>query len=424
MADEGIQVYRYEAVSPSGVRIKGRRARMAAFSADAVRQELLDQGFIPIDIRPTARRGLKADLGQLLHRSPKMRVAQLAAFTRELHELLKAGIALPQAFVTLSEDAPTDQLSDVCRDVSGKLRNGVRLGEALSEYPRAFDEIYRAYITSGEKTGSLVQATERLAVMLERQSKMRMKVVSVTTYPMLISGVILLLVIGIIMFLVPQYAEVYASFGAQLPAPTVALINLSKKMPVVLAIAVAVVTGLRLLIMRKVNSSAKAGEWFDRIKFRLPILGKLAHKLALFRWSSTFSGALESGLSQSEALTLAADASGSRWLQAIAPQFVERVMTGHSISELIRDYPRLFPPAMRMMVSTGEDVGEMARMLENAANTIDGEVDMLVATMGAKLEVMLLLFMGVTVGGLLIILYLPILNLTSTIAGGMLDSAS
>jgi len=413
--DETLHTFQYEAITPAGNRIKGSRARMVAYNKEIVRRELIDQGFIPISITQVNPKGLNRTLGQPSAKRLKMKTSVLSAFTRQLHELLRAGIPAPRALNSLAEEAPSAALQELCLDLSTKVSAGIPIGECFAQYPRAFNEIYCAYLTAGEKTGAIVESTGRLAKLLERQAKMRNKIVAVATYPMLVGGIILLLMIGIMVFLVPQFASVYESFGAELPGPTLTLIAVSRRLPMYLALTGGVIFLLRLQFKRAVKRSRKFAINADKVKFRLPLFGKLIHRVTLYRWATTLAGSLEAGLPQTQALEIAAAASGSNWIKRLTPGFIESVTAGRPLSSLIGEAGRLYPPQVRTMINTGEASGELSRLLESASDSMDSEIEAMVATMGSKIEVFLLVFLASSVGAILVVLYLPILSLASSV---------
>jgi type IV pilus assembly protein PilC len=413
--DDGLHTFQYEAITPAGNRIKGSRARMVAYNKEIVRRELLDQGFIPISITQVNPKGINRELGGSSGQRVKMKTAVLAAFTRQLYELLRAGISAPRALTSLAEEAPSPALQEMCMDLATRITSGASLAEAFAQYPRAFNDIYCAYLAAGERTGAIVESTARLAKLLDRQAKMRSKILSVATYPILVGGIILLLMIGIMVFLVPRFAGIYKSFGAELPRPTQVLIDISAKMPQYLAIAGGLIFLTRMQIKRGIKRSKKFAIRVDRVKFRLPMFGKLIHRIALYRWSTTLAGSLEAGLPQTQALEIAAAASGSHWVKAVTPGFVDAITAGRPLSSLITDTGRLFPSQVRTMINTGESSGELPRLLESASDSMDSEIEAMVATMGSKIEVLLLLFLASSVGAILVVLYLPILSLASSV---------
>jgi type IV pilus assembly protein PilC len=392
---------------------------MVAYNKEIVRRELIDQGFIPISITQINPRSLSRSIGQPSTKRLKMKIAVRAAFTRQFHELLRAGIPAARSLTSLAEEAPSAALQELCLELSAQISAGVPLGECFAQYPRAFNDIYCSYLSAGERTGAIVDTTGRLAKLLERQAKIRNKIVAVSTYPLLVGGIILLLVIGIMVFIVPQFASVYESFGAELPAPTRKLIEISQKLPQYLAIIAGSIFLISVQYKRAVKSSAKFAIAADKFKFRLPLFGKLIHRIVLYRWVSTLAGSLEAGLPQTQALDIAAAASGSNWIKRITPGYIESVTAGRQLSSLIGESGRLFPPMVRTMVNSGEVSGELARLLESAADSMDSDIEMIVATFGSKIEIILLLVLAISVGSLLIILYLPILSLAASVSNSL-----
>lgn len=434
------QTFAYEAVSPTGQRTK---AKMTATSARAVAIALKADGWVPIKVTAVKEGGLHTDVGDILGSRPlKFDHRELADFASQLHQLLKAGVSVARALQALGEEAEPKRQA-MCADLADKVSNGIPLSDALSEYPRAFDLIFRAYISAGELSGTLVQTTERLAVMLDRRSKMALKIKSVTAYPKLVSAAIFFIVLGIMLFLVPMYADIYGSFGAELPRPTQILVNISNE---ILPISASfqfdfppiynirfhplspllwgglIFAGIKYALHRT-KDDPQVGIFLDKISYKMPIFGGLNKRNSLFRWASTLAGGIDSGVPLASALELSAKTSGSRWQLAILPDLQDAVRSGKPLSEGLALHRELFPPNLRAMVTTGEVTGELASMLDSVASSIDSEIDALIAGLSAKIEVALLMIMGVVVGALLAVLYLPILNLATTVGSGMSDGA-
>jgi type IV pilus assembly protein PilC len=265
----------------------------------------------------------------------------------------------------------------------------------------------------------------------------------VTIYPKLVAGIIGLLVIGVIIFMVPMYAGLYKQFDAEIAAPTRFVAWLSSILspwhvevrlgfpplsrqanhgwltsPINFASPLLwsflVFAGVRRFLRSQRTNPRIAIPW-NRFVFRFPLFGKLSFKLAAFRWSSTMSGALRAGVRTPEALLLAGRATGSPWHVFVAQQLAEDITAGRHLSDLLVDHPDLFPPQVVAMVVTGERSGEMAEMLDSVAKATTEDIDAHISTLGAKIEVALLVALGVVVAGLLAILYLPILQLVETV---------
>lgn len=445
MADGDLKQFAYEAVSSTtGERVK---AKMQAPTQSAVSAALRAEGWLPIGITEAPTRGLNMDLGDLGKNRPlKMKHTELAAFSRQMHQLLKAGVSVPKTMLAMGEEADP-KIVAMCSDVADKVAAGVPLSNALQAYPGCFDDVFCSYISAGEQSGTLVASTHRLAVMLDKRSQLALKIKAVTAYPKMVGGAILLITLGIMVFMVPSFAKMYAGFGAELPAPTQVLVKISSLLPplklnfgggppfihrqsnhnwlispVNLASPLfwgsAIVIGIKTFL-RNTADDLDVGEKIDRFKFRMPVFGQLNKRMALYRWSSTLAGALNSGVQTYQALDLAARASGSRWIVKVNMELTEAVRSGRLLSTEMTNHTDLFPANIRSMVSTGEQSGELDTMLDSVGAALDDEIDAIVAGLGARIEVVLLMVMGIVVGGLLAVLYLPILNLTTTVSEGL-----
>lgn len=426
--------FNYVAIDPNGQRVKGV---IQGSSEVTVRTALLDDGWTPISIKKAAGGGgLSMNVSM---RKFHLDTYELAEFARQLHQLLRAGLPVPQALETMAQQSEP-QLAEVCLDVAHQVISGVPLAGAFRAHPNVFDDVFCSYVTAGEQGGTLVETTGRLTRMLEKQASLARKVNSVTIYPKIVSGVISVLVSGLIIFIVPRFAVIYKSFHSQLPAPTQKLIDLSRIMtpirvwhplfaqplPIIHGVPVpnfasplfvlAVTVVAFLYWVRRTRDNLKVGERLDRIRFRIPLVGALSKRMSLYRWSSTLAGALQSGLQPYTALDLSARASGSRWHRHVAPQIQEAVQTGRSIGSAMRNLGDLYPINVRSMVETGERTGDVTAMLDSVTTALEDDIDTQVSGLGAKLEVALLAFMGATVGSVLVVLYLPILNLSQAAA--------
>lgn len=482
----GPKWYRYTAISNAGVRHKGK---MQGPDMQSISLALQKDGWIPLSITEMPTTGLSTDLGSLAGSDNiKFTLAETATFSRQLAELLKAGVPLTRALTSLGEEQEP-KLSRVCTELSAQVSSGVPLSDALRRFPGVFDEVFRSYVASGESAGTLPETMQRLAKTIEKRNAMSQKIKSVTAYPKFVSMAIGGIIFGIITLLVPMYAKIYDSFGAKLPKPTLVLLSISNNvMPVTFTktvpapwfisndLTVAGMLGrifgfialymffefLRIrrgkrpnlfkLIIRlafisfvtifavdhKVNpialsiwgtiagillgvfiwsevnkDNARVVRKLDMLRFKLPLFGAIAMRGAQFRWASTMAGALSSGVPVASSLALAAGTTGFRWYQLVAGDLTASVRAGKPLSEGLALVPELYPASLRAMVQTGEQTGDLSTMMDSVATSVDAETDALVAGLAAKIEVALLLTMGIVVGGLLLVLYLPILNLAS-----------
>jgi len=431
------KTFSYEAISADGRRTK---ATMVGPSAEAVKSALVREGWVPLRVDEIGNKAMNRDVFAFITGGGvKFKWAARAEFARRLHQMLRAGISVPRSLVSMAEDAPKD-VEAMCLDMADKIMSGLTLSAVMAEHPRAFDETTIAYIEAGEAAGTLVMTTDRLALMLAKRAELGAKIKAVSAYPKMVGGAILLITLGIILFMVPMFAKIYAGFGAKLPAPTLALIWVSEHflplsfsnvhlgpLPLFIpvlhpfsigAVALALIAAV-IIFKRRTKNNIEIGTKIDKVVFRLPLAGALIHKQSLQRWASTLSGSLASGVNMTKAIDLSARASGSRWHLAIAPDLSEAIRTGRTISSEMAKHPRLYPPNVRTMMSTGEETGELDTMLSSVAGSLDSDIDSIVAGLSAQVEVALLLVLGGVVGGLIIVLYAPILNLAATANKGL-----
>lgn len=432
--DRDTQPYQYVGVAADGKKVKGR---VKALSREEALRQLQDSGITVITLNPLSSGGNLAtlDIGLLLSgstdaRQVKMKLRPKAELARQLHQLLRAGMPVAAAFKALSE-ASDARYRPMLESICEQIQSGVPLGTALEAYPRAFDEVFVAYIKTAEETGSLVEGTQRLAVMLEKRASLERKIKAVTMYPKMVSGVIGLLVIGILLFIVPMYEDIYSAFNAELPGPTVALQNLSRLLnpflqifPPIPNLASPLIWGPLLFwglrkFLNANRENRRIAEPWNKLRFRIPVFGKLSRYLALYRWASTLAGAQGAGVRLEPGLRLAGAASGSDWMRFVSRDVANQVAAGRQLSRCLAEHTDLFPPQFVALIATGEKSGDLDGMLSNVAQSLGEDIDMIVSTLGAKVEVILLLAMAIIVGGLLVVLYLPILNLMQAVMSDM-----
>lgn len=431
------QTFYWSGIDETGTRVK--RQRIMAPTEQAALTALQRGGATPTEIKTAGRVDLNMNIGS---GGVKFKWAQKAEFARRLYQMQRSGVPLAKSLATMGEEAP-QPIVDMCDRLCEAVTSGIPLYEALGEYPKAFDEVFVAYIKSGEDSGQLVESLQRLSVLMAKRAAMAAKIKGVMAYPKMVGGTIIVLVFGILMFLVPTYAKIYDSFGAKLPLPTLVLVSISQNLlpitgkdspdawlaiPIPLLpfainpVSVLGLVGLMIIgwkvFRKRTADNEDVGVALNKVLFKLPLFGKLVKTSALFRWSSTLAGALAAGVKQTDAVRLAADASGSAWVSSMTPGISQAIQGGMTLSSQLNLEPSLFPPNIRSMVATGEDTGDVSEMLMSVANTLDEDVDSMVEGLSAKIEVALLLVLGLVVGGLLVVLYLPILSLATTAAEG------
>lgn len=457
--EDAPKVFSYKVATPSGVVIKDK---MRANSKEGVVSVLVEKGFYVLEVKDASGEGINTDIGVLFNRPVKFTLDQKVAFTTQFYHYQKSGTKLAESLAALGQGAEP-RIRDMCTDLSEMVASGKSLTESLSKYPGCFDDVYIAYVSAAEHSGQLLETLDRLTKMLKREAEVVKNIKAASAYPKYVSVAVVLIVIGIISFLVPKFTAIYASLGSSLPAPTLLLVKVSKHIipimfpsywgirwntgdflglhvqgfalgfhvPIIFGIpfppipipniyspiAWIILAYIGVKYYLKINDNdPKLGILRDKIRYGVPIMGKLSKYRDLFRWASTLAGALQSSITIPEALELAARTSGSRWQMAIVEDLKSSVRGGKTLSESLEDYPDLFPVNLRVMVKTGENSGNIAELLQRSAEALDADIELMTTTLGARLEVALIVVMGAVIGGILIVLYLPILNIDTVAA--------
>lgn len=405
--NEGRGTWAYEVIDPMGRRRKGR---MEADSREAVLNTLRSPGWSIVSVdRPG---GLPTSIYDVVPGLSRFKPTPtiMADFARRLHQLLRSGLTVTQALETLVEGYGDTYLASVCQDLADQVGAGVPLAKAMKSRPEVFTDMVVAYISTAEATGSLVETTARLAKMLEKRSSVDRRIRAVSIYPLLVLGVISVIVTGLLIFVVPNFAKVYTGLGAELPKPTLILLKVA--FPSALSIiAVFLSLGFFLALKRRGSFPPSVNIAWERFMWRTPLFGKLLRRLALFRWISVLSGAVASGLRINDAVLLAGRASGSAQMLAVSPALAQTIIAGRPLSAALAEHPDVFGAETRAMILTGEKAGDLESMLDSVARSLDEEIDSIIAGLGAKVEVALLVMLVTVVGTILILLYLPVLSI-------------
>lgn len=407
-----IETFVYEAVTPEGKVKKGKL--QAETKADAI-ASLEVSGMFPLSVTTKA-----ASIGQkevFAKRPLKFKISDRATFARQLYMLVRSGLQLTKALQVLGEDVEDPRYTELMNQLASSVMSGQRLSQALRSFPRCFDNVFISYIEAGEETGDMQEALRMLSKQLEQQRSLKLKVKAVTAYPKMMGSAILLITIGILKFLVPVFEGIYGDFGVQLPLPTRVVLAVSRNMLIPLMLVFAGIFGFAYFLRRN-SENFELRSKFETLKYRVPVLGSLSKDVMLHRWATTLAGALKSGLTTIPALVVAGGASGSFLIRLATNNMVEGIRVGNPLSEEIRSYPSLFDARARAMASSGEEAGEISEMFESLGETIENEIQAQVATLGARLEVGLLIIMGVVVATLLIALYMPIFGLADAVQTG------
>ncbi len=345
----------------------------------------------------------------------RVSLADLVIFTRQLATMIDAGLAMVQSLQALAEQTTNKVMRDVIKDVCTRVEGGDSFSEALQKHPKAFSRLYVCMVSAGEKGGLLAEILARLAVYLENTARLRKKVKSAMMYPTVVTIVAILITIFLLVKVVPVFGEIFNSFGAQLPVPTLRLIQLShfvqRYILLLLVLGGAGVYGWFYFI-----KTVPGRRFWDTYRIRLPIFGVIAHKICLARFTRTLASLVRSGVPILEVLQIVSQTVGNVVMEKairIAATDIER---GESISAALGKHP-IFPTMIIRMVTAGEQTGKIDNMLERIADFLDEEIETTLSGITALIEPILIVFLGVVVGGMVICMFLPIFKMPEIVSG-------
>lgn len=338
----------------------------------------------------------------------------LPGFARQLGAMLSAGIPIVGALDALEEQADHKGFKTTIARVRAAIENGAAMSEALAQFPSVFDNLFCNMVRGGETGGQLPETISRLAGFLESSAKLRKQVSSAMTYPIVILSLSLVIATGMIIFIVPVFAGMYADFGGQLPAPTQFLMNMSDFLVHRGWILLLAIAGL-VIGLRHWSKTPEGGYTIDALKLRLPIAGDLIRKLAASRFARTLGEMTRCGVPILSALEITAGATGNRVAERVIMEARDTVERGEPLSAgLIKQ--TVLPLTMVRMLQAGEKTGRIDDMMMNVADYYDQEIETTLAGLTSLLEPILMVFLGIIIGGIVVAMFMPIFQMASLVS--------
>jgi type IV pilus assembly protein PilC len=386
----------------------GREIRntIEALTEQAAIAALLNRNLLVVEIREkTAKRGQT--------RGGKVSLNDLVVFTRQLATMIDSGIAIVQSLQALSEQTPNKVMRDTIRDVTTRVESGESFSEALSRHPKAFNRLYVAMVSAGEKGGLLAEILSRLATYLENSERLRKKVKTALMYPTVVTIVAIVITIFLLVKVIPTFKDVYSGFGAKLPAPTEFMITLSETMQHYLVYFI-VLAGAGIWGWLYFIKTKQGRDFWDRQRIKMPIFGTIAHKICLARFTRTLSSLIRSGVPILEVLQIVSATVGNTVMEKAIKTASSDIERGEGISNALAKHP-VFPSMIIRMLSAGEQTGNIDNMLERVANFLDEEIETTLSGLMSLIEPLLIVFLGVVIGGMVICMFLPIFNLANIV---------
>jgi type IV pilus assembly protein PilC len=389
------------------------RGRIDASSQVAVVSKLRTMGISPISIEESSGAGgLQREI-KLPGFGGKVGLKDIAVFSRQMATMIGAGLSMIRTLSILADQAENKELARVLAIVRTDVEQGQSFSEALMKHPRVFPPLMVHMVRAGETGGFLDNSLVGVATNFEADVKLRDTIKSALTYPVVVLIMALLAVAGMLIFIVPIFKDMFSSFGADLPAPTQALVVLSENM--VWIAPVLIVGGIIFTVWWQRNKHTDAvRSRVDKLRLRLPIFGPLFTKIAIARFSRTFSTMLGAGVPILQALGIVGETSGSWVLEQSLRKVQDSVRQGKSIAGPLANEP-VFPTMVVQMISVGEDSGSMEVMLEKIGEFYESEVDATTKALTSLIEPLMIAFLGVIIGGMIIALYLPVFSIYNEI---------
>jgi type IV pilus assembly protein PilC len=399
--------YEYRAKDKTGAIHAGQ---MEGSSSSAVATTLRDKGYVPLRIDEKRSTTLQKEI-QVPGFKKKVKVKDIAVFSRQLATMVNSGLTLIRALTILEEQSENSLLKSVITDVKSRVEQGNSLSAAFEAHPDIFSHLYVSMVRAGEVGGALDETLVRLADTLEASVRLRSKVKSAMAYPMVVLALIILIVTGMLVFVVPIFEGMYSDLGGSLPLPTQLLISVSGLLTSLWWLVLGGTIGAVVGFKRWKDNEAGAAAW-DRFKVRLPIFGGVVQKISISRFARTFAVLSRTGVPVLQALDIVAMTSGN-WLVSEASRDIQAsVKRGESLVTPLHQHD-IFPPMVTHMMAVGEETGALDEMLSKVADFYDTEVDDTVNALTSLIEPLLIVVMGVVVGGILISLYLPMFNIAN-----------
>ncbi len=400
------ETYRYKGRDNQGKLVTGT---LVADSEALVLRRLREQGFTPIEV---GRQNKGINL-QINITSKKVKLKELAVASRQFATMVNSGLPILRALTILSEQTQNSEFARVLTRVRLDVEQGKSLSGALAQHPKVFNDLYVSMVRAGETGGSLEMVLLRLASMLEGEVRLRGKIKSAMAYPVAVVGLVTLIMIGMLVFVVPQFKTIYGQLGGELPLPTRSLLALSNGLMSYWWGVLIGVFGFRFAFKRY-KKTDKGRAVIDGMKLRIPIFGQLFQKVALSRFSSTLSMLLRAGVPILHALEIVADTVNNRTISKAVNDVQSSVREGESIARPLGKY-NVFPSMVVQMIAIGEETGQIDSMLEKVATFYDQEVEATVDALTSLIEPILIAIIGSCVGAAVISLYMPMFNIIKLI---------
>jgi type IV pilus assembly protein PilC len=400
------QMWQWVAVTKKGRKLKGE---LEAVTEQIAESQLKKRNLKILKLKPKPK-----DLfASIAFMQPKVKNKDIVIFTRQFSTMIDAGLPLVQGLNILAEQNPNPTFKSILRQLTKDVEGGSTLAEAMKKHPKVFDNLFVNLIAAGEVGGILDTILQRLATFIEKAEELKSRIKGALTYPIVVLAIAFIVIAVILIFVIPVFQDMFASFGSALPAPTQLVVAMSDFMKgnihwIILAI-------IAFVFAFKQYANTKGGrKTIDTWSLKLPVFGDLLKKTAVARFTRTLGTMMSSGVPILDSLEIVAKTAGNVVLEEIIYDVRGSIAEGQTIAEPLSEND-IFPGMVIQMISVGEATGALDTMLEKIADFYDKEVDNAVDALTSMLEPLLMLFLGGAIGGLVVAMYLPIFTMAGAV---------
>jgi type IV pilus assembly protein PilC len=402
--------YVYKVRDKAGKVLEGT---LEADSTKLVANKLREMGYVPVAIDKKQTTAMQKELHLPSFGRSGVKLKDVSVFTRQFATMINSGLSLLRALYILTEQTENKALAKVCDEVRQDVEKGSSLSQALARHPKVFNRLYIAMVKAGETGGVLDTVLMQVAATIEKQVELRSKIRSAMTYPVAVFAIVILIVTAMLLFIVPMFKTLYEDLGGTLPLPTRVLLLVSglvvKFFPFVLVAEIGAAFGFK----RWIQTDKGRAAW-DRLKLRVPVVGKLVHKTAMTRFARTLAVLLRSGVPILEALEITSETVGNSVVAKAVKDVQAGVKQGEAINAPLQQHA-VFPPMVVQMMAVGEETGALDEMLDKIGEFYEQEVEAMVTALTSLLEPILIVVMGSAVGGMVVALYMPMFNIINIV---------
>lgn len=393
--------YAYKVKDSSGRFVEGK---VEADSEAAVADKLRSMGYVALDVRPVSNTGMNREISIGLPKRVKLK--DLAVFSRQFATMVDAGLTILRSLGILADQSDNPELCRVLRMVRADVEAGASLSTALGKLPDVFPPLMVSMVRAGETGGFLDTALRQIADNFEAEVKLRSKIKSAMTYPTVVFVLAILMCVGMLLFIVPIFQNMFSDLGGTLPLPTRILVALSSMMrwaaPVLLVLVIA-----GSIVWRRIKRTPRVRNIVDPLKLRIPVFGDLFAKIALSRFARNLGTLLAAGVPILPALDVVSETTGSVVVSRALKDVQQSVRRGDTVAGPLSEHD-IFPPMVVQMISSGEETGAIDQMLGKIAEFYDSEVEATTESLTALIEPLMIALLGGLVGSMIVALYLPI----------------